>query len=282
MFKTFVFSLLAVFMLNAGYSQDLSLMTYNIRFDSPNDGENRWDKRKYNLAEQIKFYEPDVFGTQEGLRHQLMFLDSALEAYAFVGVGRDDGKEKGEYTAIFYRKDKLNLLKQSSFWLSETPEKVSVGWDAALPRICTYALFEDRESGLKFWVFNTHFDHIGQEARNKSARLILEKIKEFNSENLPVVLMGDLNLEPETEAIQYLSKNLNDSRTVSKKVVLGPEGTFNAFQFTKPLGGRIDYIFTDKSKIEVIKYAVLTDSKDLKYYSDHLPVYVEVKVKKAD
>lgn len=264
--------------LNIAFAQNFSFLTYNIRYANPGDGPNRWDLRKQNLAEQIKFHEPDVFGIQEGLNHQLEYLDSALADYVYFGVGRDDGKKKGEYTAIFYKKDKFKVIEKSTFWLSKTPDEVSVGWDAALPRICTYALFESRDEGTKFWVFNTHFDHVGKKARVNSAKLIVEKIKTYNKKDLPAILMGDLNLEPKSDAIQFLSKNLNDAKLASKKVVFGPEGTFNAFQFNRLVTRRIDYIFTDKDHTTVLKYAVLSDSKDLKYYSDHLPVYVEVKI----
>ncbi|MEM8889234.1 MAG: endonuclease/exonuclease/phosphatase family protein, partial [Bacteroidota bacterium] len=142
-------------------------MTYNLRYDNPNDGENRWDLRKEFLRDQLKFFEPDVMGIQEGLKHQLDYLDGELSAYSYIGVGRDDGKEKGEYTAIFYKADKLSLIRQSTFWLSESPDEISVGWDAALERICTYALFEEKAGGAKFYVFNTHFDHRGEKARRK-------------------------------------------------------------------------------------------------------------------
>jgi len=236
--------------------------------------------RKYGLAKQIQFYEPDVFGVQEALDFQVAFLESILVEYDYYGVGRDDGKEKGEYSAIFYKRDKFTALKKATFWLSETPEKVSVGWDAALPRICTVLFLEEKDSQQHFWVMNTHFDHKGEKARENSVRLITQKIQDFNTDNSPLILMGDFNLEPDSEAISYLSEQLNDSKLHSTGVVFGPEGTFNGFDHQDPLLKRIDYIFTDNQKVEVLRYAVLTDSKDLKYYSDHLPVYVELRFTK--
>ena len=156
------------------FAQSHSFMTYNIRYATERDGVNAWSNRKAFLSDQIKFYSPDVFGIQEGLLRQVSYLDSALTQYQYIGVGRDDGKEKGEFSAIFYDTEKLKVIENSTFWLSETPEKISIGWDAAMERICTYALFENLVSGQKFYVFNTHFDHIGKVAREKSADLILK------------------------------------------------------------------------------------------------------------
>ena len=256
--------------------QSTKLMTYNLRYDNPADGENSWNKRKSGLVSQLKFHEPAIFGTQEGLAHQLAYIDSSLAGYTYTGVGREDGISKGEHSAIFYDSVKFVLISGSTFWLSETPEKVSVGWDAALERVCTCALFESTETGKRIWIFNTHFDHIGQEARINSARLIVSKINELNTGNYPVILMGDFNLEPGSEPVKYLSEHFNDSRYASREVCFGPEGTFNAFRFDEPVTRRIDYIFTGRDKIEVLKYAVLSDSKDCRYYSDHLPVFAEI------
>lgn len=257
-------------------AQNITFMTYNIRYGLADDGDNRWDLRKEGLAEQILFYEPDVLGLQEALGLQVSFLDSLLPAYDWYGVGREDGQSEGEYSAVFYKKDKFNVIKKLTFWLSETPDEPSVGWDAALPRICTAMLLEQKETGEYFWVLNTHFDHRGFEARKQSVRLIVEKAKDLNIQNYPLILMGDFNLEPDSEAISYLSLQMNDAKHTSEGVVFGPNGTFNGFKFEVPVTKRIDYIFTDKDKTKVLKYAVLTDSNDLKYYSDHLPVYAEV------
>ena len=274
-----VISLLFVFNVSANAQSSIKLMTYNIRYDSPNDGENHWELRKRWMSNQIKFVEPEVFGIQEGLFHQVSFLDDALPDYGYVGVGRDDGKFKGEYSAIFYKTQSLNVITNSTFWLSDTPEKPSKGWDAALERICTYALFERKTTKEKFWVFNTHFDHIGDTARIKSVDLILAQINKLNIECLPVFLMGDLNLEPTSEPIKKLSNEMIDSRYYSTALVFGPQGTFNGFKHDEPVTRRIDYIFTSKKGAEVKKYAVLSDSKDRKYPSDHLPVLIETILK---
>jgi len=273
-------SLLLFMILGLVYStkaQSLSAMTYNIRYATANDGDNQWEKRKEFLTDQISFYAPDIFGIQEGLQHQVDFIDEQLAIYDFIGVGRDDGDKKGEYCAIFYNKEKLDLLGQSTFWLSTSPEKVSVGWDAAMERICTYGFFMEKETGAMFWVFNTHFDHIGELAREKSSELIVQKIREINKDHLPVILMGDFNLNDQSKAIIYLSSNFNDSRNISLNSSFGPYGTFTGFKFHEPVKDRIDYIFCSKENIQVEKYAVLTDSKDSKYPSDHFPVFVEIK-----
>ncbi len=255
-------------------AQSAKMMTYNIRYDSPNDGENRWIYRKDFLANQIRFHEPDVFGIQEGMHHQVEFLDSMLADYDYAGVGRDDGKTKGEYSALFYRSSVFAVMKQETFWLSQTPGKISVGWDAALERICTYALLKHRESSRFIWVFNTHFDHRGEQARQESANLIIEKIKAVNKKGYPVILMGDLNLEPHHPSIHFIESHLNDSHNACN-ICFGPKGTFNGFSFCKPVTRRIDYIFVSKDII-VNKYAVLSDSREMKYPSDHMPVYVEL------
>lgn len=257
-------------------AQSIKVITYNIRYDNPKDGENRWDNRKDFLVNQIKFNEPDFLGIQEGLLHQVSFIDSVLTQYKYIGVGRNEGKLDGEFCALYYNTEKFNLLKGSTFWLSETPDVPSKGWDAALNRICTYGLFENNSSKEKMLVFNTHFDHRGVEARIQSTKLIVEKINELNSGKYPVVFMGDLNLEPNSEAIKYLSTKLIDSKNASK-IVFGPTGTFNGFNFSEPVSRRIDYIFVSQGNVEVLKYAVLSDSEDCRYPSDHLPVFVEIK-----
>lgn len=253
-----------------------SLMSYNIKYANENDGENSWSQRKEHLTQQLKFYEPDIVGMQEVLQEQLDHFGKELPQYESIGVAREDGKQKGEFSPILYKSDKYELLEQSTFWLSETPEKPSLGWDADYKRVCTYAKFRNKNTGTDFWVFNTHFDHMGVQARKESARLLLEKMQTINTEELPLFLMGDFNLEPDSAPIQSLLEHLKDSKATATKVSFGPEGTFNAYEFGKPAQRRIDYIFLNKQGPKVLKYAVLTDSKELKYPSDHFPVYISV------
>jgi len=275
-FKTILTCILLIICVNFSSSQVITLITYNIRYDTRNNDRDTWSARKDFLGNQLKFFEPDIFGIQEGMHHQVMFLDSILIDYKYTGVGRDDGKRAGEYSAIFYNSKKFKILTQSTFWLSETIHTPSVGWAASMERICTYALFQNNESGQKLWIFNTHFDHIGVEARKNSARLIVEQIYSLNKEQYPVVLMGDLNLEPDNEAIRYLTGVFNDSRFIAEEVAFGPEGTNNEFNVRKPVKKRIDYILTDKSGIRVNKFAILSETFDGRYPSDHFPVYAEI------
>jgi endonuclease/exonuclease/phosphatase family metal-dependent hydrolase len=252
-------------------------MSYNIRYDNPNDGENSWVNRKELLCSQLAFYEPDVFGIQEALPNQVSDISALLPNYTFVGIARD-GNGKGESSNIFFKKDKFKLLEQNTFWLSETPEIISKGWDAALNRICTYGLLKDNKTKQIFWVFNTHLDHQGVIARTKGIELILSKIKMLNIKNYPVIFMGDFNSEPTEERIINLKTKMIDSQEISEEKPFGPSGTFNAFKHNEPVLKKIDYIFLSKeSNFKVYKYAVLSDSKDLKYPSDHLPVYVEIR-----
>ncbi|XOV92813.1 MAG: endonuclease/exonuclease/phosphatase family protein [Bacteroidota bacterium] len=255
-------------------AQTFTFMTYNIRYANPDDGINFWDNRKEELAAQISFYEPDILGIQEGLPEQVDYLDAQLKEYTYFGVGRDDGKRKGEFSAIYFKDEKFTALKKQTFWLSPTPEKPSKGWDAALPRICTSMLFEVKaDPKQKFWVFNTHFDHRGKEARLQAVDVILNKIKELNTDDYPVIVMGDLNLTPDTAPIKKLFESMNDSRAISD-LVFGPHGTSGGFETKKEYPNRIDYIVVSDG-VKVSKYAVLTDNRDLRNYSDHLPVFVE-------
>ncbi|WPO80638.1 endonuclease/exonuclease/phosphatase family protein [Flavobacterium sp. KACC 22761] len=258
------------------FGQNLKLMTYNIRLDVASDGENAWPNRKEYFASQLQFYSPDIFGIQEGLPNQVIDIASALPNYAKFGIGREENGT-GEAAAIFYKKDRFQVQQSNTFWLSETPNKVSKGWDGACNRVCTYGLFKDLKTKKTFWVFNLHLDHIGEVARVKGVELVLSKIAELNTKKLPVFLMGDFNSEPDTKQILEIKRVMDDTKDVSKEKPFGPYGTFNAFQHDKPVNLLIDYIFVSKnSGLKIQKHAVLSDSKDLKYPSDHLPVLIEI------
>ena len=269
-----IFSLLTIFP-SFGKSQDVKVMTYNIRFDNPNDGENAWPNRKDFLVTQIQYTSPLVFGVQEALKHQLDYISQEMQDFDYFGVGRDDGKDAGEFSAIFYNKAKLKLKDSGTFWLSPSPDIPSKGWDAALNRICTYGLFKPKK-GKPFWVFNTHFDHAGKEARVESTRLILSQIQKLNTKGYAVILMGDLNLPPESEPIQLLAQAMKDTFTAGQRPSLGPNGSFTGFSWEKPVGNRIDYIFVSKD-VKVVQTAILTDSKNHRYPSDHFPVVAILK-----
>lgn len=257
-------------------AQNLTVVSYNIRLDVASDSLNRWDNRKDFLIGQLNFHEPQVFGIQEGLLHQLEEIKKGMPGYSYLGKGREDGLKNGEFSAIFYNTDKLELLEENTFWLSETPELPSKGWDAAIKRVCTYGLFKDKNSSQNFWVFNTHFDHIGEEARKESVFLIMERIRKLNKQDLPVILTGDLNLEPDHPSILLLSSAMQDSHLLAGDKAFGPQGTFNGFKFSEPITRRIDYIFISKTGFKLLKYAILSDSKDLRYPSDHFPVLAKL------
>lgn len=269
----FIFSVL--FLLNF-QAQNLKVMTYNIRLSLESDKENSWDNRKAEAIQLMDYYHPDFFGVQEAVPQQMVDIKSGLRNYDFVGVGRDDGANKGEYSAIFYDAEKLKVLESGTFWLSETPQKPSKGWDAAYNRICTYALFKMKKDGRKFWAFNVHLDHVGIVARENSVQLILKMIKSFNTKNFPVVLTGDFNLTEDTKPIKILSENLYDAYYHSKKTHYGPKGTFQAFDISKPAKERIDYIFLQKFLCENIR--TINDRREnLLYPSDHFPVIAEIR-----
>ena len=254
--------------------QSAKLMTYNIRYANPNDGENYWENRKEKLAGLILYYEPAFLGIQEGLLHQVEFLDSCLANYDYIGVGRDDGKQKGEFCALYYDTREYRVVIDSTFWLSETPHIPSNGWDANLNRICTYGLFENIVTGKKIWVMNTHFDHRGRKARENSAKLITKRSGQINTEKLPLVLMGDFNATPDDSPIQILTSKLSDGAAISKKPLYGPPGTSNGFRDGE-IVRRIDYLFT--SNVKVLSYAHIDDRRDNNLHvSDHQPVLMEI------
>ena len=262
-----------------GMSQDLKLMTYNIRLDVDSDGENSWTKRKDFFTAQIKFYEPDVFGIQEATPNQVIDISNELTQYNQVGIGRE-GEGKGESSNIYFKKERFKVITENTFWLSETPNQISKGWDAAFNRVCTYVLLKDTKKNILFWVFNTHLDHVGEIARTNGIELILAQIAKVNTKNYPVFFMGDFNSEPSTERIISLQSKMNDSREIAIQKPFGPTGTFNGFKHNEPVTILIDYIFVSKNNtLKINKYAVLSDSKDLKYPSDHLPVFIEVNYK---
>ncbi len=252
-----------------------TIISYNIRYDNRWDKENLWSLRKDRLSQLLMDYDPSIFGIQEGLLNQVEWIDSTLKNYNYIGVGRDDGKLKGEFCAIYFDTTQYEVKENSTFWLSNTPDQVSVGWDAALERICTYGLFKKKMSDKMIWVFNAHFDHVGKTARKKSSELILKKIKELNTKSLPVVLMGDFNSNPDSDPIKVFKNNLQDALEISSTKLKGPRGTFNGFDNTHLLDNRIDYIFV--KEMNVISYRHIDDRlSNNRHISDHLPVMISV------
>ena len=238
-----------------------NIATYNIR--QYNEGDkaagNGWENRLPVIAGLIRFHDFDIFGTQEGFKHQLEDLKDLLPGYDYTGVGRDDGREEGEHSAIFYDTEKFELLDQGDFWLSETPEKPGLGWDAACVRICSWGKFLHKPSGKTFKYYNLHLDHVGVKARAESCRLVKSIIEE-EKENLPVFLSGDFNVDQHNEIYGILTSldGLKDSYTKAG-LVYALNGTYNAYQTDGYTDSRIDHIFVSDD-VNVEKYGVLTDT----------------------
>ena len=275
-FYQYILSVFILFTISSSiYSQPHSIISYNIRYDNNWDIENSWKIRRNKVSQILVQYSPSIIGIQEGLLNQVQYIDSSLIDYDYVGVGRDDGKKKGEFCAIYFDTTRYVLLKNSTFWLSETPDTISVGWDAALERICTYGLFKDRITKKEFWVFNTHFDHIGVVAREKSSELILKRINKINRQSLPVILMGDFNSIPNSSPVKEIKTELSDALQISLEKLQGPRGTFNGFNEDLPIEKRIDYIFTNDLK--VLSYTHINDRlNNNRHISDHLPVMIKI------
>jgi endonuclease/exonuclease/phosphatase family metal-dependent hydrolase len=254
----------------------IRVMTFNIRYDEPNDKENAWPHRKSLVASMIRFHHADLVGVQEALARQLKDLDQLLPEYSWVGVGRADGRAAGEFSAIFYRKSRFKHLESSTYWLSETPQVPSTGWDAALPRIVTWVKLQDLQTGKIFYHFNTHFDHRGVRARDESARLLLDRTAQM-ARNLPAVVTGDFNFTESSDGYKILTGNnsaLRDARYISEQGHHGPTSTFNEFKALIP-DRKIDYVFV-KGKIRVLQHGALSDTWDGRFPSDHLPVLAEI------
>jgi endonuclease/exonuclease/phosphatase family metal-dependent hydrolase len=262
-----------------GVTQQLRIATFNLRFDNPRDTGNLWVDRAPVVANLIRYHDFDVFGTQEAFKSQLSDIQKTLPQYAYSGAGRDDGKEKGEHSAIFYKAEKFTLLKKGDFWLSETPEKPSMGWDGkCCHRICSWVYLQDKKTKKKFYLFNAHFDHEGVKARNESSKLVLQKIKEI-ARNEPVVFTGDLNGDHNSDWYKAIATSASLKDTYSQvKYPYANNTSFNAFG--KQLAGNaiIDHVFTTHH-FKVNRWGLLTDSYHGKYPSDHFPVLVDLVLK---
>lgn len=257
--------------------QDLRIMTFNIRFDNPEDGINSWENRSNFVVKTLEKESPDILGLQEVLEHQLVYLIEELKEYSYVGVGRDDGKTGGEYSPVLYKKERFQVLEWGTFWLSSTPEDTgSVGWDAALPRICTWVRFNDLRDNRQFFCLNTHFDHMGQNARMESARLILNFIYK-NTSDLPVIVTGDFNSGPSQEPYLILTNpgnGLQDVCLLANNPPACSESSFNGFGNSDEKE-RIDLILL-KGSWTVLSVQMLKEKKGEMFISDHWPVFAEI------
>lgn len=256
-------------------AQSFNVASFNIRYDNPKDSGNLWINRAPVVANLIRFHDFDVFGIQEGLKNQLEDISTALPGYASYGRGRDDGKEAGEHSTVYYKKDKFNLVKSGDFWLSETPNTPGKGWDATCcNRICSWVYLEDIKTKKKFYLFNVHFDHQGIIARKESGKLMVQKIKEIAG-NEPVLLTGDLNGSRESE--WYLTiANSGLLKDAYSGVKFPYENNSSSNGFRVPRGmAVIDHIFMSK-QFTASKWGILTDTYFGKYPSDHFPVMATV------
>lgn len=260
-------------------TQSLDVMSFNIRYNNPSDGENAWPNRRTQVANFLNVHRPVVVGMQEVLQDQLEFLDETLVSYTYIGVGREDGAQAGEFAPLFYDTTVVQLRQSGTFWLSPTPDQPSVGWDAALERICTYGQFEHKATGTSFWVFNAHFDHRGAVARTQSAQLILKKIKEFAGQENKLILAGDLNARPDESPLTVLKTTLLDSYHCTECVRFGSYPTFNGFRTEYAAEHRIDYVLVNPTGFRVEKYAVFSDLINGRFISDHFPVLVSLSVR---
>ena len=275
--KLIIFVSLLFLAMAYGKAEDkevLKIATFNLRMDTPSDGENAWFHRKDMVNDLIRFYGFDLFGTQEGFTHQLNDI-LRLSDYRFIGVGRDDGKDAGEHCAIFYRSDRFKVLDQGDFWLSEHPEKPGRGWDGTCcNRICTWGKFEDLKNHKQFYFFNVHYEYEGDVARRESSNLMISRIKSIAG-NQPVFLTGDFNAFPTEEPIRILNDSgfLNDSYKITKEAPFGPVCTYHGYDSTIKTEERLDYIWVTDS-IQIDKYGVLTNTVYGHTPSDHFPVMV--------
>jgi endonuclease/exonuclease/phosphatase family metal-dependent hydrolase len=271
--------------LEATSDQSIRVMTFNIRLNTADDGDNAWPYRKDKAASMIRFYKSDIVGVQEAKKDQMDDLTELLPEFGWFGVGRDDGKDAGEFMSVFYRKDRFEVLEESTFWLSATPDSVSKGWDAWCYRIVTWGKFKDKKTDKEFYLFNTHFDHRGEVARMESAKLLLERVATIAGTS-PVIVTGDFNSAPLSVPHRIItegmwidtSKKLVDAKGISKYPHHGPNGTITQFVSANlPHNKTIDYIFI-KNDVSVLMHGTLSDIFDGRFPSDHMPVLAEVTV----
>lgn len=270
----FLISIVLLSMMTACGEKEATVryISYNIRNSRTDDGDNAWDLRKPATKQMLETEQPTIFGLQEAYPEQLAFIDECCPQFSRVGVGRDDGKEEGEFMALYYRNDLYELLNSGDFWLSETPDVPTMGWDAACYRIVTWAKLKDVKTEKAFYAFNTHLDHVGQVAREQSLLLIVNKINEIvEDETLPVFLSGDFNSDVSSPIFDPLKAVMNDSRALLPTKQW--EASFN--YFGKPYDGNpvIDHIFYKNA--EITDFRTLNGDYGKPYISDHYPIMAE-------
>ncbi|MPR31907.1 endonuclease/exonuclease/phosphatase family protein [Salmonirosea aquatica] len=258
-------------------AQNMRVMSYNIRYKNTIDSINGWEFRKENVVGLIRYHQADIVGLQEAQADQMADLEKLLPEFGWYGVPRVEGKA-GEYTAILYRKDRFKVLDSDTFWFSETPHvKGSKSWDAFYPRTASWCKLSDRKSRREFYFFNTHLDHRGDIARQKSAEVLHAQITALTGQRA-VILTGDFNASPTSITYQKVVEGgkLMDAYMQTKTPHYGPVNTSSGFWVSKgPIRSRIDFIFVN-AKVRVLQHATLTDQQEGRYYSDHLPVMAVV------
>jgi len=254
-------------------TDELKVMSYNIRMGTANDGTNSWEFRCPATIEMLNDQKPDVFGVQEAFEYQIKFIEEFCRDYKSVGVGRDDGKKKGEFMSIFWNKKTVSLLKWGTFWLSDTPEVPSKGWDAQCMRTATWALMKDKKTGNKFYFVNTHLDHKGVEAQKNGLKLIVDRIESINPQGYPMVLTGDFNMTPDNKALKDLDSRMQSARKVA--VVTDSHNTFNAWSI-KPSDKVIDYIYISGFSACPEYQTVTKKYAGRPFVSDHYPIFARL------
>lgn len=271
MIRRFILTLMAAALLlpQLCFGQEVKVMSYNIRLGSGEDGTNSWRFRAPLTIEMIEDQAPDIFGVQEALDYQVEFIEEFTKDYDCVGVGREDGKKEGEHMAIFWNKKTMKILKWGTFWLSETPEKPSMGWDAACYRTATWALMKDKKTGKKFYFVNTHLDHVGKEARANGLALIVDRIAEINPDGLPMVLLGDFNVKPNDPCLAGLDARMKSARKIAAKT--DSHHTYNGWgKATKD--SVIDYIYISGFSACPEYQTVTKKYSGRTFVSDHYPI----------
>ena len=253
--------------------KELKVMSYNIRMGIAKDGTNSWEFRCPATIEMLNAQKPDVFGVQEAFEFQIRFIEEYCRDYKSVGVGRDDGKKKGEYMSIFWNKKTVSLLKWGTFWLSETPDKPSKGWDAHCRRTATWALMKDKKTGKKFYFVNTHLDHKGKEAQKNGLKLIVDRIESINPQEYPMILTGDFNIKPNNPALVDLDARMLSARKIAADT--DSHNTFNGWS-VKPTDSVIDYIYISGFS-SCPQYRTVTEKyAERPFVSDHYPIFARV------
>lgn len=278
-----VFPLVGLLVLTAAKPQaQVRIATYNIRYDNPADGIHAWENRKAHVASLIRFHKIDIVCIQEALIQQVRYLKEQLAGFEYCGVGRDDGREEGEFSSIFYNTNRFEILETNTIWLSPTPSVVSEGWDAAIVRIMTWVHFRDKQSGKQFYVFNTHFDHVGVVARKESAHLVRKFIRRIAG-NRSAILAGDFDSTENDDPYKIITHQdgaaglaLKDAKMISRTPHHGSDKTFSGFDPKQGIiGDRIDYIFVTED-IGVLRHAILSEMREEGFLSDHFPVFAEI------